>query len=52
MRSSDSVVRAGYAAPVTPVVENITGRKPISFIEFAPGERDGVKIAARLVQSG
>lgn len=30
-----SVVRAGYAAPVTPVVEKVTGRKPTSFGEFA-----------------
>jgi uncharacterized protein YbjT (DUF2867 family) len=30
-----SVVRAGYAAPVTPVVENLTGRKPFTFWAFA-----------------
>jgi uncharacterized protein YbjT (DUF2867 family) len=30
-----SVVRAGHAAAVTPVVENVTGRKPVSFREFA-----------------
>jgi len=28
-------VRAGYAAAVTPEVEKITGRKPVSFREFA-----------------
>ena len=30
-----SAVRAGYAAPVTPVVEQVAGRKPITFREFA-----------------
>jgi uncharacterized protein YbjT (DUF2867 family) len=30
-----SVVRAGYAAPVTPVVQKVTGRKATSFREFA-----------------
>ncbi|MGJ5815999.1 SDR family oxidoreductase [Paludibaculum fermentans] len=30
-----SVVRAGYAAPVTPVVEQVVGRKPITFRAFA-----------------
>ncbi len=30
-----AAVRAGYAAAVTPEVERITGRKPVSFREFA-----------------
>jgi len=28
-------VRAGHAAAVTPVVERVTGRKPVTFREFA-----------------
>jgi hypothetical protein len=30
-----SIIRAGYGSETTTVVENITGRKPIPFAQFA-----------------
>ena len=35
----NSVVRAGYAAGVTGAVEEISGRPPVSFKEFAKAAR-------------
>ena len=38
-----SVVRAGYAAPVTSVVEKVTGRKPATFRDFAQANAEAWK---------
>ena len=35
MMESYSIIRAGHASQTTTVVEQITGRKPISFTRFA-----------------
>jgi uncharacterized protein YbjT (DUF2867 family) len=35
MMESYSIIRAGYASQTTTVIEQITGRKPIPFTQFA-----------------